>query len=283
MRGFAATALALLAMCASASAAEVRLGIFPSNDPAKLYAVMRVLGDYLAAETGDTYTPVVTRDYDELAQRVRDRTVDIAWVNTLNYVRLASDVPSARYLVTYMERNENTGKVTPFYQSYVVATTASGIATLDGIRGKRFAFTDRASTSGYAVPHRMLADHGIDPDADFASVVFLKRHDRVVEALLAGAVDAGAISDGTYFSARRAHGDALRILARSEPIPLDAIVSSGSLPADTVAKVKAALLRMGGQDPFCAAMRTTLGWNAAGFAERDDRFYDPVRRLSKGP
>jgi phosphonate transport system substrate-binding protein len=283
MRAFAALALALLATCATARAAEIRLGIFPSNDPAKLYAVMRVLGDYLAAHTGDTYTTVVTRDYEELEQRVRERTVDIAWVNTLNYVRLAADVPAARYLATYMERNETTGRITPFYRSYVVAAAASGIADLGAIRGKRFAFTDHASTSGYAVPHQMLEERGIDPGRDFASVVFLKRHDRVVEALLAGSVDAGAISDGTYFTALRSHGDALRILAESDPIPLDAIVSSGSLPPATVRRVKAALLAMQPDDAFCHAMRTTLGWNAAGFAERDDRFYDSVRKLSRVP
>jgi phosphonate transport system substrate-binding protein len=129
----------------------------------------------------------------------------------------------------------------------------------------------------------MLAERGIDPERDFANVVFLKRHDRVVEALLAGAVDAGAISDGTYFTAIRAHGDALRILAQSEPIPLDAIVSSGTLDEGTIARVKAALLAMPPDAPFCHAMRTTLGWTAAGFAERGDRFYDPIRKLSTKP
>lgn len=283
MRALAAVAVALIALCGSAAAAEIRLGIFPSNDPAKLHAVMHALGDYLTKHTGDTYTTIVTRDYAELEQRVRERTVDIAWINTLNYVRLASDVPSTRYLVTYMERNETTGRITPFYRSYIVTTATSGIADLGATRGKRFAFTDRASTSGYAVPHRMLEDRGINPEIDFSHVVFLKRHDRVVEALLAGSVDAGAISDGTYFTAIRSHGDSLRILAESDPIPLDAVVSSGSLPAATVARIKAALLAMSPDDPFCATMRTTLGWNAAGFAERDDRFYDPIRRLPRAP
>lgn len=283
MRTLPVWIFALCAWCAQAAAAEITLGIFPSNDPPKLHAVMRVLADYLNETTGDTISPVVTRDYAELQQRVREGSVDIAWINTLNYVRLMSDVPSARYLATYVERNEITGRITPNYQSYVVATQTGGVATLDDLRGKRFAFTDRASTSGYAVPNHLLKTRGLDPARDFAHVVFLKRHDRVVEALLQGAVDGGAISDGTYFTAERAHGDVLRILAKSEPIPLDAIVASGNLPQDAVARVKAALLAMPPDHPFCRAMREILGWNAAGFAELDDRFYDPVRAVHDTP
>ena len=117
---------------------------------------MRVFAAELSARTGEPVTTVVTRDYAELVQRVRDRSVDLAWVNTLNYVRLVSEVPAARYLATYMERNEITGRVTPYYQSYIVAPRASGLDSLAAIRGKRFAFTDRASTSGYAVSYNFV-------------------------------------------------------------------------------------------------------------------------------
>ena len=282
MRGLVLLVLSALLWCAPASA-EIKLGIFPSNDPAKLHTVMRALAAELSARTGEPVTTVVTRDYAELVQRVRDRSVDLAWVNTLNYVRLVSEVPAARYLATYMERNEITGRVTPYYQSYIVATRASGLDSLAAIRGKRFAFTDRASTSGYAVPNHLLRTHGFDPDADFSKVLFLKRHDRVVDALLQGSVDAGAISDGTYFTARRNHGDVLRILAKSDPIPLDAIVSSGSLADATVARVKRTLLEMPADHPFFHAMRDVLGWNAAGFEVRSDAFYDSVRAISGNP
>lgn len=282
MRGVAAVVLAALAWCAPA-AAEIKLGIFPSNDPAKLYAVMRVFGDYLAERTGEPVAAVVTRDYAELEQRLRERSIDLAWVNTLNYVRLVSDVPSARYLATYMERSETTGRITPYYRSYIVAAADSGIADLADIRGKRFAFTDTASTSGYAFPVHLLKSRGIDPERGFSKVFFLKRHDRVVEALLAGSVDAGAMSDGTYFTALRTYGGRLRILAESEPIPLDAIVSSGRLDAATVARVKAALLDMPPDHPFCRTMREVLGWNAAGFEVRGDAFYDPVRAVYGKP
>lgn len=283
MRALSVLIFAACAWCGQAAAAEITLGIFPSNDPAKLHAVMRVLADYLNERTGDTISPVVTRDYAELQQRVREGSVDIAWINTLTYVRLISDVPTARYLATYMERNEITGRITPYYQSYVVAAQSGDVASLEDLKGKRFAFTDRASTSGYAVPNQMLKERGLDPERDFAHVVFLKRHDRVVEALLQGAVDGGAISDGTYFTAERTHGEVLRILAESAPIPLDAIVASETLPEDAAARVKAALLAMPPDHPFCRAMREVLGWSAAGFAALDDRFYDPVRKIYGAP
>ncbi len=269
--------VAALCWVSQASAAEIKIAIFPSNDPAKLAQVMGVLSDYLSARTGDHVSAVVTRDYREIEQRLRERSVDIAWVNTLTYVRLTDDVRSVRYLATYMEKNETTGDITPFYQAYILARKDSGIADLAAIRGTRFGFTDPASTSGFLFPRLLLEANGIHPATDFKKVFYLKRHDRVIEALLAGSIDAGAVSDGTYFTALRTHGAVFDILAKSAPIPLDAIVSSGRLDAATEERVRAALLAMPADDPFCRAMREVLGWNAAGFAVRDDAFYDTAR------
>lgn len=267
------------AFCGSsqASAAEIKIAIFPSNDPAKLNAVMAVLSDYLSERTGDRVSAVVTRDYAEIEQRLRENSVDIAWLNTLNYVRLTENLPSVRYLATYMEKNETTGEITPYYRSYIVARKDGDIRRLDDVRGKRFAFTDTASTSGYLFPLLILEANRIDPARDFAKVFYLKRHDRVIEALLQGSIDAGAVSDGTYFTAVRNHGEVIEILAESAPIPLDAIVAAERLDPKVAERVRAALLAMPADHPFCRTMRETLGWNAAGFAVRDDAFYNPAR------
>jgi len=277
LRPFVLAALTALCLVPTARADEVKIAIFPSNDPAKLARVMAGLARYLEEKTGDTVTAVVTRDYEELAVRLRKKSVDIAWINTLNYVKATREVSSVRYMATYMERNEHTGRITPYYQSYIVARTDSEIANLDGLKGKRFAFTDKASTSGYGYPNLLLRKRGIDPHTYFRKVFFLKRHDRVVEALLAGSIEGGAISDGTYFTTERRYGDVFSILAKSAPIPLDAIVSSGSLPPARVAVYTAAFTTMPPDHPFCKGMREILGWSAAGFQRRDDAFYDSAR------
>ena len=272
-----AVLLAVLALGSNAFAASVSLGIYPSNEPAKLYRVMETFAAYLSERTGDSVTAVVTRDYAELANRMKENSLDLAWINTLNYVRITQENPGLRYVATYVEKNEDTGAILPFYQSYIVAMKERGFTGLSDIRNMAFAFTDLGSTSGYAYPNLLLRKAGIDVRAYFRKVFFLKKHDRVIEALRAGSIDAGAVSDGTYFSAVRTYGDRFAVLAKSDPIPLDAILAGATLSADRVDAYRKALVGMPPDHPFCAQMRAVLGWSAAGFAVQNDSFYDTAR------
>ena len=269
--------LACLLMAATATAAELKFAIYPMNDPQKLLPPMRILADYLSEQTGDVITPVITRDYNEMILRLEDRSVDIAWLNPLNYLKLKQRLPSLQYIATYMEFNANAGEIIPFYHSYIITTRQSGITSLDQTRGKLFAFTDVGSTSGYAYPAVILRRHGIVPDSYFQKVFFLKRHDRVIEALVAGSVDVGAVSDGTYHAAVQEHGDIFRILAESDPIPLDAIVAPGHISAERTALYRRLLSTMPIEHPFNASMNEQLGWPAAGFSTQSDAFYDSFR------
>lgn len=261
----------------SLCADPVKLGVFPSNDPVKLQQVMDIFAEYLSRQTGDEVSAVITQDYNELAKRLEEGSIDIAWINTLNYVKIKNDLPGIRYLATYMEKNEISGSIMPYYQSYIVSLNESPYAGLDQLENTRFAFTDPGSTSGYAYPNLILRKNGIDPENYFGKVFFLKRHDRVVEALRAGSIDAGAMSDGTYFTAEENYGDILRIIAKSDPIPLDAIVAVEEFPESKMAPYRDALLSMPADHRFCREMKSILGWSAAGFDSRDDGFYDSVR------
>ena len=272
-----AALLTVLALGSNAFAASVGLGIYPSNEPTKLYRVMETFAAYLSERTGDSVTAVVTRDYAELAKRLKEKSLDLAWINTLNYIRITKEYPDLRYIATYVEKNENTGAIQPYYQSYIVAMKERGFAGLADIRNRTFAFTDLASTSGYAYPNLLLHKSGIDPDLYFKKIFFLKKHDRIIAALRAGSIDAGAVSDGTYFTAVRSFGDRFAVLAKSDPIPLDAIIAGSTLPADRTDTYRKALVDMPPDHPFCAQMRAVLGWSAAGFAVRDDSFYDTAR------
>ncbi len=271
------TALILGIFGGSLIADPVKLGVFPSNDPAKLQQVMNIFAEYLSETTGDEVSAIITQDYNELTKRLREGSVDIAWINTLNYVKIKNDIPEMRYLATYMEKNEITGAIMPYYQSYIVSLNSSPYSSLDQLEGKRFAFTDPGSTSGYAYPNLLLQKNGIVPEEFFGKIFFLKRHDRVVEALRAGSIDAGAISDGTYFTAEEHYGDILHVIMKSDPIPLDAVVAAEDFPESKMGLYRNALLAMHPDHRFCLEMKSFLGWNAAGFDSRDDGFYDSVR------
>lgn len=275
-------AFTLLLLAATATAdSHLRFAIYPMTDPQRLMPPMRILSDYLGEHTGETITPVITRDYNEMVLRLEDRSVDIAWLNPVNYLKLKQRLPSLQYIATYMELGKETGGPVPYYHAYIITLKDSGIEDLAQARDGNFAFTDIGSTSGYAYPAMMLHQRGIEPESFFQKVFFLQRHDRVIEALVSGSIDVGAVSDGTFYSATQNHGDIFRILAKSDPIPLDAIVAPGHISAERVALYQELLRSLPLDHPFNASMQEHLGWPAAGFAVKDDSLYDGFREAMR--
>lgn len=258
------------------TAQELTFATYPFGDAATIYRAFSPTVEHIAAELGTPVRLVVTRDYAELSDRLVDGTVDLAWIGSANYVKTRERLPSVRYMATYLERSNAGGRVQPYYQSVIIARSDSRYRTLGDLEGARFGFTSPDSTSGYAYPRMILAAAGIDPEEYFRTVFFLGRHTDVISALLAGSLDAGAVSDGTYHNAIGEYGEIFTVLEWSEPIPLDAIVAAPHLAPETVATVRDILVQLPESHPAVQAVARELGWPAAGFEVRSDSFYDTV-------
>ena len=252
------------------------LAAYPTNDPKKVYEALKPLADYISAATGWTVRMVVTRNYEEIIRRLADGSVDIAMLSAASYVRFGPSVPGLSYVATYME--EEGGEITPFYHSVILCLADSAVTGLEGLEGKRFAFTDRYSTSGYIVPLLLFRDRGIDPETFFGKIFFVGKHDAVIGALKARSVEGGAVSSGTLAAAEAVEGAIFRVLVTSEPIPLDAIAAGKRVPQEHVKLLQEALRRLPPDSAPVKAVRVHLQWPAAGFAVLGDSFYDPLRR-----
>lgn len=264
------------------SAKEYTFATYPSNTPAKIIQALTPLMEYLSAQSGDTFKLVVTKDYEELTRRIEEKSVDFAWINTKNFVLLKEKKPSLRYLVTYLEYSKS-GQITPYYQSFIVAMKDANITSLEGTQGKHFAFTDKESTSGYAYPMIIFEEHHINPYTFFQKVFFLKKHDKVIEALMSHSIEVGAISDGTYYNALEKYGDRFAILATSEPIPLDAIVASSNVSLKESQRIAHLLEAIPLDAPSHKVFEEHLGWASAGFVKKDEHFYETFKRTLKVP
>lgn len=264
------------------SAKEYIFATYPSNTPSKVIEALTPLMEYLSAQSGDTFKLVVTKDYEELTKRIEEKSVDFAWVNTKNFVLLKGKIPSLRYLVTYLEHSKS-GKITPYYQSFIVALKDANITSLEEAKGKHFAFTDKESTSGYAYPMMIFEERHINPYTFFQKVFFLKKHDKVIEALMTHSIEVGAISDGTYYNALEKYGEHFTILETSQPIPLDAIVASENVSQEESQRIAHLLEAIPLDSPSNKAFEEHLGWASAGFVKKDERFYETFKRTFKVP
>ena len=121
------------------------------------------------------------------------------------------------------------------YRAEFLVRAADGPKDIKALAGKRVAFVDRYSTSGFLFPAALLADNGVVPDS-----VFTGTHKAALAELRAGRADAAATFAGA------ATGDtSLRVLAQTAAIPNEPVFFRNGLNAATRQKMVLALLQLG--------------------------------------
>jgi phosphonate transport system substrate-binding protein len=212
---------------------------------------------------------MITKNYAELALRVKEKAVDIALFGANSYIEAKYSNPYLVYLATIKLPEDH-------YNSLIITKKDSNIKTLEDLQGKNFAFTDIGSTSGYIYPNFMLYQAGIkDPGKFFNSVSMLKKHPKVYNAVASGAIDAGACSTTSLQKAIQKNGDIYRILQKSRPIPSDPIVAGGHIYPRTIE----ILLKLF-KDPKTNQYIQKYESDFKGISVKDDAYYDIVREVS---
>lgn len=135
----------------------------------------------------------------------------------------------------------------PYYLSQISVRADAGITKIEDLKGKRFAFVDPASTSGYLFPAAMLKKLGYDPDKFFSQTIFAGSHPNVILAIYRGQVDGGATFQDARDNVRSQFpdvNDKVKPIAYTNPIPNDTWSMNPKLSADLKAKIKDRLLRI---------------------------------------
>ena len=115
-----------------------------------------------------------------------------------------------------------------------------------------------------------------DPKTFFREVMFAGSHDASMRALLNGHVDSIVSFDMAreQYLKDPAQRESITFVAETQPIPEAGIAAREKLDAATFAKVREALLKIGG--PQHAALLKRL-YDIDGFEPAEDREYDSVR------
>jgi phosphonate transport system substrate-binding protein len=265
--------LLIVPSVARAADAPLTLALTPSRDPTALQ------------EAGDAFVKTVTRlsgvplraqvasDYAGVVEALRSRRVDLAFVHPVGYV-LANREAGCQILV----RDIWQGKTSYTARFYV--RKASGISRVEDLRGKTVAFVDPASSSGYIYPMVLLIKLGLvrdrDPKSFFKEALFAGTHEAALQSVVHGRVDAATSFD----KAPEIHlKDAalvaqLSVVGETPAIPEAGICARPGLPADTLDRVKRALLAIKG--PEHAQVLKQI-YDIDGFIEASDGDYAPVR------
>ena len=92
-------------------------------------------------------------------QRLCANQLDVAWLAPFAYV-LAHQKFGADVILSSVRSGSKT------YRAQVIVPVDSPIKDVKELRGKKFAFVDSASASGFLYPSALLKDNGIDPKRD---------------------------------------------------------------------------------------------------------------------
>ena len=125
-------------------------------------------------------------DYEQVYSALRNGEIELAWLGSVFFVKQKKWA----YPIVCPEWS---GKSS--YRGQILVRSDSSIHNFDDLKGKRFAFVSRTSSSGYIFPLALLRSKGLDTNS-FSEFAFLDKHSTVVYSILARQFDAGAAYDG---------------------------------------------------------------------------------------
>ena len=183
-----------------------------------------------------------------------------------------------KVLIVAKSIRRSRGHFVTSYHAAINVRIDAPFKSLADLKGRRFAFVDPASTSGYLFPYMMLLEAGVNPERDLRTI-FAGSHDAAVVAVYKKDVDASATHDNAIPDIRRELPDveqAVRILVRSSPIPNDGVAVRRGLPEDLAAKIQDAFVDLG-KNPEGVRLLEAL-YNVVGYAKSDGSEFEIIRK-----
>jgi phosphonate transport system substrate-binding protein len=222
----------------------VKFFFVPSVDMKLLEDTSKALKKYMEANTPYKYQISIPSSYVAVVEAFGTKRADIAAINTFGYV-LAHEKYGAEARLMTVRFGEET------YKAQFLARADSKIKVLSDLQGKKVAFVDPSSVSGYLLPLKYLKDRGIKPK----EIVFAMRHDSVITMIYQRQVDAGV----TFYSppAENDIQDArrlvraqfpdvekkIKIIALTSPIPNDPVIFRKEMPENMKKEIADALIK----------------------------------------
>jgi phosphonate transport system substrate-binding protein len=255
---------------------EILIGLIPEQNIFRQRERYQKLKQYLYDRLGVTVTFTSLSRYGNLIDHFSTEKMDGAFFGSFTYA-LAHQQLGVEPLVRPVNID---GSST--YHGYVFVRRDSGIRRAADMRGKRFAFVERATTAGYLFPLAFFKANGIvDLHAFLGEMIFTGSHDAAVEAVLNREADIGAAKNTIYeqLSAENSRIEKeLVILASSGAVPENCLAVRKDLDPELKVALKQALLDM---DKIEDGKETLHRFGARGFTETNDSDYAYLYKLAR--
>ena len=262
-----AAAVSLIALTATQAVAaepikEFRIGLLGGENEADRLRSNECLVKRFEKLLGVPVKLFPAADYAGTMEGLKGGNLDYAELGASGYAGIQIDAPGiVEPVVTTEQIDGSTG-----YVSVMLVKADSKFDKVADLKGKKLAYADPNSTSGYLVPVVALAKEGFKDTEFFGSTTFAGGHEQSVLAVVNGDVDAGVTwasgvgkwEEGYSNGNLRKMVDkgmldmsTVRQVWQSPIIPNGPIVMRSALPQDIKDKVKASLLSFHQDDKDC--------------------------------
>ena len=223
----------------------IKMFFIPSADVGLIRSSGKELIESLEKLTPYKYKFSVPTSYVAVIEALGSQRADFAFFGTFPYL-VASDKYGVKALLIIGRHGHFT------YRSQILARADSDIKKIEDLQGKKVAFVDPSSTSGFILPNYELKRKKIKP----SETVFAQRHDNIITMLYQRQVDAGATFyspplEGKIQDARRlvltqypnVEKD-IKIIHLTQKIPNEPFVGRKGLDPEMEKNVTEALLKL---------------------------------------
>jgi phosphonate transport system substrate-binding protein len=282
--------------CGRAAEASLRFSGIPDGDKKALKEGYAAVARYLSSALNVPVEPTHVPDYTAAVTALASGGIDFAWLGGVTTVQAEQRTPDGIHFVVARESDLH-------FKSYVIgnaavasslgltplttrqAGTLEDLATVArSMRGKRFSFGSKSSTSGHVMPRSFFADPavGLDPERDFADgPVYQAKggHAATLRSVASGAVDFGVLNFASWEQADAALQAEAPVLAVTPEYVDYCLVARGSMPKVQAEALRKAFLEL---DPAQPDHATVLeAFSAKRFVEVTPQAWDGIRGVLK--
>lgn len=253
----------------------LRIGLIPERNIFKQLERYEPLADYLSKEVGIKIQLKTLTRYGNIAENFRSLNLDGAFLGSFTFT-----LAHAKLGVEPVARPEYDDGTSTYY-GMIFVRKDSGIKTAEDMKGKVFAFVDKATTAGYLLPLAYFKEHGVRDYKTFLDeYYFAGTHEDTIYDVLNKKADIGAAKNTIYYLlAKSDHRitDELVILERSPDVPQNGLALRNDLDRAVKQDIKNVILTMH-HGP--EGQRVLKNFRAKRFIETTEDDYEPVYKYA---
>lgn len=212
---------------------RLRFTLIPKKDIDQQIAEYRPLFELLEHATGRRVEVFKASSYDSVIDALVSGGVDFAVLGPAAYALAQQREPRLEPFASLAMAEGHFTPAGPYYHALLLVRGDSELHRLEQLQGVRVALSDPASTSGALIPaSEFPRAAGMPLDELFGARIYAGSHDKALDALLEGRVEAAFVSSARadeYLSRGIMAVGQVRELWRSRPIHYDPFVFRAGL------------------------------------------------------